>query len=227
MSAYYLTGTDTDVGKTLVTCALLHAFCADGKSAIGMKPVASGCQRTVDGLRNDDALKLQANSHPRPDYALVNPYALLDATAPEIAAERAGMTIALSEIETAFLTLRATADVVLIEGVGGWMAPFATGLDQCELARRCDVPVILVVGLRLGCLSHARLTARAIVADGCQLRGWIATAVDPALDFAEEYFHLLQAALPAPCLGRLPHMPVPDARHLAQFLRLPQGVQHS
>src|SRR5438477_8731529 len=102
MHAYYITGTDTDVGKTLVTCALLQAFCADGKSAIGMKPVASGCLRTADGLRNDDALKLQANSHPRPDYALVNPYALLDATAPEIAAERAGMTIALSDIETAF-----------------------------------------------------------------------------------------------------------------------------
>jgi len=221
MSAYYLTGTDTDAGKTLVTCALLQAFCASGKTAIGMKPVASGCQRTADGLRNDDALKLQANSHPRPDYALVNPYALLDATAPEIAAERAGMTVALSDIETAFLSLRAIADVVLIEGVGGWMAPFATGLEQCELARRHSVPVILVVGLRLGCLNHARLTARAIVADGCQLRGWIATAIDPALAYAEEYFHLLQAALPAPCLGRLPHMSMPEPRHLAQFLRLP------
>jgi len=221
MHGYYITGTDTDAGKTLATCTLLQAFCALGKSAVGMKPVASGCVRTVDGLRNDDALKLQASSHPQPDYAHVNPYALLDATAPEIAAERAGMTITLPEMEEAFQALRATADVVLIEGVGGWMAPLATGLDQCELVRRCGVPVILVVGMRLGCLNHARLTARAIAADGCELRGWIATAIDPDLKFAEEYFHLLQAAIPAPCLGRLPHRPAPDPRQLAGYLRLP------
>jgi dethiobiotin synthetase len=221
MNAYYITGTDTDAGKTLATCALLQAFCAVGKSAVGMKPVASGCHRTVDGLRNDDALKLQANSHPQPDYAHVNPYALLDATAPEIAAEHAGMTITLPEIEDAFQALRATADVVLIEGVGGWMAPLATGLDQCELVRRCGVPVIMVVAMRLGCLNHARLTARAIHADGCELRGWIAMAIDPDLAFAEEYFHLLQGALSAPCLGRLPHMSTPEPRHLAGHLRLP------
>lgn len=221
MHAYYITGTDTDAGKTLATCALLQAFCAVGQSAVGMKPVASGCARTADGLRNDDALKLMANSHPQPDYAHVNPYALLDATAPEIAAERAGMTIALSDIEEAFSALRATADVVLIEGVGGWMAPLATGLDQSELVRRCNVPVILVVGMRLGCLNHARLTARAIVDDGCELRGWIANAIDPALEFADDYFHLVQAAMPAPCLGRLPHMAVPDPRHLAGQLNLP------
>jgi dethiobiotin synthetase len=221
MSAYYLTGTDTDAGKTLATCALLQAFRAAGKTAVGMKPVASGCVRTADGLRNEDALKLQANSHPRPDYAHVNPYALLDATAPEIAAERAGMTVALPEIEDAFLALRATADIVLIEGVGGWMAPLATGLDQCQLVRRCGVPVILVVGMRLGCINHARLTARAIHADGCELRGWIATAIDPDLAYVEEYFRLLQAALPTPCLGRLPHMAVPEPRHLAEYLRLP------
>lgn len=222
MHGYYITGTDTDAGKTLVTCALLQAFCAVGQSAVGMKPVASGCRRTADGLRNDDALALQANSHPRPDYAHVNPFALPDATAPEISAERVGMTITLPEIEEAFRAMRATADVVLIEGVGGWMAPLAPGLDQCELVRRCDdVPVILVVGMRLGCLNHARLTARAIAADGCQLRGWIATALDPHLAFAEEYFHLLQAALPAPCLGRLPHMTTADPKVLAGYLRLP------
>ena len=221
MYAYYITGTDTDAGKTLATCALLQAFCAEGKSAVGMKPVASGCQRTVDGLRNDDALKLLANSHPQPDYAHVNPYALFDATAPEIAAERAGMTVTLPEMDEAFQALRATADVVLIEGVGGWMAPLATGLDQCELVRQFGVPVILVVGMRLGCLNHARLTARAIHADGCELRGWIAMAIDPELAFAEEYFHLLQAALSAPCLGRLPHMATPEPRHLAGYLRLP------
>jgi dethiobiotin synthetase len=221
MYGYYITGTDTDAGKTLATCALLQAFCAVGTTAVGMKPVASGCRRTVDGLRSDDALKLQACSHPRPDYAHVNPYALLDATAPEIAAERAGMTVALPEIEAAFQALRATADVVLIEGVGGWMAPLAADLEQAELVRHCGVPVILVVGMRVGCLNHARLTARAIVDDGCELRGWIATATDAQLEFAEEYFHLVQGALSAPCLGRLPHMATPDPKALARHLRLP------
>ena len=221
MSTFYLTGTDTDAGKTLATCALLRAFRADGKTAVGMKPVASGCVMTPDGWRNDDALQLQANSDPRPDYDSVNPYALADATAPEIAAEHAGVTVSILTIESAFLALQASADIVLIEGVGGWMAPLATGLDQCELARRCGADVILVVGMRLGCINHARLTARAVVADGCELRGWIATAVDPELAYAEEYFQLLKTALPVPCLGRLPHMAAPKPDVLAGHLRLP------
>jgi dethiobiotin synthetase len=221
MSAYYLTGTDTDAGKTHATCALLHAFRAAGRTAIGMKPVASGCTRTPEGWRSEDALKLLTSSDPRPDYGLVNPFALPDATAPEIAAERASVSVALPVIDKAFRALQTQAEVVLIEGVGGWMAPLATGLDQCELARMCGAPVILVVGLRLGCINHARLSARAIVADGCELRGWIASAVDPSLDYAEEYFRLLCAALPAPCLGRLPHAAMPDAKRLAEHLRLP------
>ena len=221
MTTYYLTGTDTDAGKTLAACALLQAFRAAGKTAIGMKPVASGCAQTAHGWRNDDALKLQANSDPRPDYALVNPFALPDATAPEIAAGRAGVAVTLPIIESAFGQLQARAEIVLVEGVGGWMAPLATGLDQCALARLCGAQVILVVGMRLGCINHARLSARAIAADGCELVGWIASEIDPGLAHADEYFRLLCAALPVPCLGRLPHTRAPDPRQLAGHLRLP------
>jgi dethiobiotin synthetase len=223
MSAFYLTGTDTDAGKTLATCALLQAFRAAGKTAVGMKPVASGCVQSAEGWRNDDAVRLLANSDPNLNYELVNLFALPDATAPEIAAARAGITVTLPAIEQAFRELQARADIVLIEGVGGWMAPLATGLDQCELARRCGAPVILVVGMRLGCINHARLSARAIQADGCELRGWIANAIDPDLAYADEYFRQLSAAMPAPCLGRLPFMQVPDPKLLAAHLRLPDA----
>jgi dethiobiotin synthetase len=221
MTAFYITGTDTDAGKTLAACALLQAFRAAGKTAIGMKPVASGCVQADGGWRNDDAMSLLANSEPQPDYSLVNPFALPDATAPEIAAAHAGVSVALPVIETAFRALQARADIVLIEGVGGWMAPLATGLDQCELARALATPVILVVGMRLGCINHARLTARAIAADGCELRGWIACETYPTLAFADEYFGLLSAALSAPCLGRLPFSAAPDPGQMARHLRLP------
>jgi dethiobiotin synthetase len=221
MDAFYITGTDTDAGKTLVTCALLQAFRARGRTAIGMKPVASGCERTADGWRNEDALKLLANSEPRPDYALVNPFALPDATAPEIAAAHAGVSVTLPNIDAAFRVLRDQADIVLIEGVGGWLAPLAHGFDQSELVRRFDASVILVVGVRLGCINHVRLTARAIAADGSNLIGWIASEIDPSLAHSDEYFDLLCTALPVPCLGRLPHTPAPDPSKLAGHLRLP------
>src|SRR6476646_4103620 len=128
LSGLYVTGTDTGIGKTTVSCALLHALRARGLHAVGMKPVASGCERTPDGWRNDDALRLLAASEPRPDYALVNPYALPDPTAPEIAAREVGVDIALQPIEVAFDALAAQADCVLVEGVGGWASPLSADL---------------------------------------------------------------------------------------------------
>jgi len=201
----FVTGTDTGIGKTMVTCALLHALRARGVRATGMKPVASGCERTPDGWRNDDALRLLAASEPRPDYALVNPYALPDPTAPEIAAREVGVDIALQPIEVAFDALAAQADCVLVEGVGGWASPLSADLDQADLARRLALPVLLVVGLRLGCISHARLCARAIRADGMDLAGWIGSAVDPHFAHAAETAAILQRRIDAPLLGLLPH----------------------
>lgn len=206
----FVTGTDTGVGKSLASAALLHALRARGLRAVGMKPVASGCERMANGWRNEDALMLQAASDPRPCYEEVNPHALPAATAPQLAAREAGVAVDLESILAAHARLAGNADRVVVEGVGGWMAPLADGLEQCALARALEADVVLVVGLRLGCLSHARLTARAIKADGLRLAGWIGSEVDPAFERQAEYQELLRAALPAPCMGVIPHMVPPD-----------------
>ncbi len=201
--AIYITGTDTGIGKTTVSCALLHALRAHGQRAIGMKPVASGCNATPEGWRNDDALRLIEASDPRPDYALCNPYAFPDATAPELAAADIGMEVELAPLRVAFAALAAQADSVVVEGVGGWAAPLSARLDQCELAKAMNLPVILVVGLRLGCINHARLSARAISDDGLHLLGWIGNAVDPEFHRCEETIGILDRSIHAPRLGLL------------------------
>jgi dethiobiotin synthetase len=218
---YYITGTDTAVGKTVASVALLHALRARGRRAVGMKPVASGCLATAAGWRNDDALALQAASSPSPSYDLVNPFALPAATAPQIAAALAGVAVSLAPILAAHGALAATADVVVVEGVGGWLAPLADGLEQSALAAALELPVILVVGLTLGCVNHARLSERAIRADGLGMAGWIGNAIDPGLEHADDYFALLQRELKSPCLGRLPYAPTLSGTDFAARLRLP------
>lgn len=218
--SFYVTGTDTGVGKTLVSAALLHALRARGLRAVGMKPVASGCESTAEGSRNEDAVALQAASDPRPPYDDVNPYPLPAATAPQLAAREADIAVVPEPLLAAHARLAATADLVVVEGVGGWLAPFADGFEQAQLARAVDADVVLVVGLRLGCLNHARLSARAILGDGCRLAGWIASAPAPDVDRAAAYLQLLLDALPAPCLGVLSHMPAPDAEAAARVLAL-------
>lgn len=221
--ALFVTGTDTGIGKTFAAAALLHALRANGLRATGMKPVASGCGHTAGGWRNDDALALVAASDPAPRYADANPFALPAATAPQLAARDAGVAVALPPILAAYARLAAQADALVVEGVGGWAAPLADGLDQSDLVHALDADVVLVVGLRLGCLSHARLTVRAIEADGCRCVGWIGNRVDPAFDRVADYLDLLRAALPAPCLGVLPHDPAGDARAASRGLSLSIG----
>ena len=204
-SGVYITGTDTGVGKTFVSCTLLHSLCALDLRAVGMKPVASGCERTDEGWRNDDALRLLAASNPQPDYALVNPFALPAPTAPEVAAHDVGVEVLLPPLHVAFDALAASADFVVVEGVGGWAAPLSARLDQCELVHALGLPVVLVVGLRLGCINHARLTARAIQVDGVQLLGWIGSAIDPGFTGSAETVAILDRCIPAPRLGLLPH----------------------
>ena len=220
---YYVTGTDTAVGKTLVSVALLQVLRANGKTAVGMKPVASGCVDTDSGLRNDDALALQSASEPRPPYEQVNPFALPAATAPQIAAARAGIRVSLPPIVSAYQVLAATADAVVVEGVGGWLAPLADDLEQSQLAAALGLPVILVVGIKLGCLSHARLSERAIVSDGLRLAGWIGNAVESGMEFSDEYETLLRRTLLAPCLGIIPHAPGAPAASLAGHLSRPDS----
>jgi dethiobiotin synthetase len=217
----FVTGTDTGVGKTVASVALVHRFRAEGSRAVGMKPVASGCERAADGWRNDDALRLQAASDPCPDYSLVNPYALPLATAPQLAADAAGVRIDPQVLFAAYGALAALADAVVVEGAGGWLAPMDHGLDQSHFVRALELPVVLVAGVRLGCLNHARLSARAIAADGLRLVGWVASSIDPGFGDRERYLDLLAEALPAPCLGVLPYRPQAEAAEMATYLRIP------
>ncbi|UPG94086.1 dethiobiotin synthase [Luteibacter aegosomatissinici] len=200
----FVTGTDTGIGKTHGAQTLVHAFRQAGERVAGMKPVASGSARLREGLRNQDALDLQAASDPQPPYDLVNPIALAEAVSPHLAAAREGVTVAWEPMDAAFAALGRDYDRVVVEGVGGWMVPLSDTISAEALPIRWKLPVVMVVGVRLGCISHARLTARAIQADGCHLAGWIANLVEPDMLLRDENVDTLRRLLPAPCLGVLP-----------------------
>lgn len=218
--AFFVTGTDTGIGKTVASVALLHALRARGQRAVGMKPVASGCDATPDGLRNEDAVALQLASDPSPPYDDINPFAFGDPTTPELAATLDGGSVTLPPIEAAFARLRASADTVIVEGAGGWLAPWSPTLMQSDLVRVLDLPVLLVVGLRLGSISHSWLTAHAIRAEGLQLAGWIGNAVDPGWRHPQANIDILARGIDAPCLGLLPHGTRADAPPPAGTLSL-------
>jgi dethiobiotin synthetase len=202
----FITGTDTGIGKTFASCALLHALRAAGMRASGMKPVASGCDETPEGLRSEDALALTAASDPPPpSYAACNPYALREPVSPHIAAAEMEIEIAIQPIEDAYDTNAMDAEAIVVEGVGGWLTPLSGNLRANAIPQMLQLPVILVVGVKLGCLNHAQLTARAIHADGCELVGWIGNRIDPDMVHAKENLATLQRLMPAPCLGVLPH----------------------
>ncbi len=217
---FFVTGTDTGVGKTLVCCALLYGFAALGKSVIGMKPVAAGAARSREGLMNDDVRLLRAAGNVDADLRLVNPYCFEPAIAPHIAAAQAGVTIELATITQAFAQLAAAADVVIVEGAGGFCVPLNRHEDAADLARYLALPVILVVGLRLGCLNHALLTAQAVRARGLKLAGWVANRIDPAMAVAGENIRALTGRLAAPLLGEIEFMAAPDPSRIATLLDL-------
>ena len=204
---WFITGTDTGVGKTRMACLLLEALAREGKRAIGMKPVASGCRETAAGLRSEDAERLQAASGVAVDYAEVNPYAFAPGTAPHLAAHESGKEIRDEKILESFQRLRQKAPWMVVEGIGGWMVPLGEHLTMADVARAMRLPVILVVGLRLGCLNHALLTAEAIRAQGVPLAGWVANHIDPAFAYAERNVSSLEDRLGAPLLARLPWDP--------------------
>jgi len=218
--SYFVTGTDTGVGKTLVCCALLYGFAALGKSVIGMKPVAAGAIRSADGLVNDDVALLRAASNVEAPPQLVNPYCFEPPIAPHLAAEQAGVAIDIATIANAYRQLAAVADIVIVEGVGGFCVPLNHNEDSADLAQRLGLPVILVIGLRLGCLNHALLTAQAIRAKGLQLVGWIANCIDPALAAADENVAALTDRLAAPLLGKVKFAVAPDPQRIAALIAL-------
>lgn len=216
----FVTGTDTGVGKTLVAAALVAALAATGRRAVGMKPVAAGLVARGDGWVSEDVEALMQAASVSAPRDLVNPYALRAAVAPAIAARMEGVRIALAPIARAFAELRATSDAVVVEGAGGFRVPLDDALDGADLAQALAVPVVLVVGMRLGCVNHALLTAAAVAARGLTLAGWVANRVDPAMDRVEENVALLAGRLGAPLVGVVPHLAASRFADVAPLLDL-------
>ena len=204
-TGFFITGTDTDVGKTLVTGALLHAYARQGKKVIGMKPVAAGCEAIPGGLRCDDVVQLRANSNVAAPLNLVNPYSFAPPIAPHIAALQSGTEIDLDHIVSCFQVLRELADVVLVEGAGGLMVPLNATQDIADLAVMLDLPVILVVGMRLGCINHTLLTVQAIRQRNLQIAAWVANQIDPEMRVFDDNLQTLEARLNVPLLGVIPY----------------------
>ena len=204
---WFIAGTDTGVGKTRVSRMLLEALARAGQPAVGMKPVASGCRASQTGLRSDDAEVLMAASGVKLDYADVNPYAFAPAIAPHLAAQELGVEINLPIILASFQRLQVSSSRVVVEGVGGWRAPLGANHMMADVARALRLPVILVVGLRLGCLNHALLTVEAIGHDRLPLAGWVANQIDPVMSHVPENIHTLEQCIPAPLLAQYPYRP--------------------
>lgn len=219
--AYFIAGTDTGVGKTLVSSALVHGFAQQGLKSVGMKPIAAGCELIDGRWLSEDVAQLKAASNIDADLSLVNPYAFAPAIAPHIAAEQAGVKIELANIQSAYETLRQSADVVIVEGVGGFRVPLGTGWDTADLAQALALPIVLVVGMRLGCLSHALLTVEAIEARGLALAGWVANRIDPDMAAYAENLQALRQRIAAPLLGEIPALLHADFRLAAAYLTLP------
>lgn len=220
-NTYFITGTDTGVGKTLVTAALLHLAEKQGLKAFGIKPVAAGCDETPEGLRNEDALLLQTHSSIKLPYEQINPIALRAAKAPHIAAAEEGRRLSLDRLVGLCRgTLMQSADLRLIEGAGGWRVPLNEFENLSGLPAQLKIPVVLVVGLRLGCLNHALLTAEAIQRDGVQLAGWVGSGIDPQMESVADNINALKARLPAPCLGVIPALGEVSVESAAGYLGL-------
>lgn len=220
MAGLLVTGTDTDCGKTEIALGLMAALQARGQTVLGMKPVASGCIATSSGLRNPDAERLQAQASRPVAYRVVNPYSFAPPIAPHIAADQVGARIEPAVIRATYEALAAAADVVVVEGVGGWRVPLGQGWFVSALAEMLELQVILVVGLRLGCLNHALLSAAQIQADGARLAGWVGNRIDPAMPAQDENIATLKALIGAPCLGIVPWQTPPAAERTAAFLQI-------
>ncbi|MFO7543816.1 MAG: dethiobiotin synthase [Thiobacillus sp.] len=198
MKGFFVTGTDTGVGKTRVAVAMIHALRAQGLRVAAMKPVSAGSKA---GELNEDVVALMQAANVTAAVRDVNPYHFVEPIAPHIAAEQAGVQIELSRIVEAYSRLAAAADVVVVEGAGGWRVPLSAREDMADLAQALGLPVVMVVGLRLGCLNHAVLTAEAIVRRQVQWAGWVGNHVDPEMASQAENVSALQTRLPGPCLG--------------------------
>jgi dethiobiotin synthetase len=217
MNSVFVTGTDTDVGKTRISVAIIELLQRQGKRVAAMKPIASGCELTIDGLRNDDAVQLSQQANVDLPYQLINPYAFEPAIAPHIAAGQVNATIEVAVIKQNFDLIQQQSDAVVVEGAGGWLVPLNQTETMADLAISLDLPVILVVDIRLGCINHALLTVTAIESTGLKLQGWIANnfGQNPeSIDIVET----LTQRIWAPCLGYVPRLE--DNESAADYLVL-------
>jgi len=215
--SWFITGTDTEVGKTWYTLALIQHLKNQGLRVAGMKPIASGCEATQAGLRNSDAEQILKTSGLDVPYDWVNPYAFAPPIAPHIAAAQVGQTIELETIISQYQQLAAQAEALVIEGVGGWRVPINRTQSLKDIVLALKVPVILVVGLRLGCINHALLSAETIIRDGCTLAGWIANPIDPDFD-AQASIETLKERLEVPLLAEMPYLEALNIGKLAQAI---------
>jgi dethiobiotin synthetase len=206
MSGFFITGTDTEIGKTYVSSLIIKSLSEDNLKVVGMKPIASGAQLSNDRLQNEDALSLMQASNVDADYETVNPYVFEPAVSPHIAAEQAGIEISFDKIKSNYDELNNISDIVIVEAVGGWYAPLSSTTTVADLAETFNLPIILVVGLRLGCLNHAALTAQAIRQSGLPVAGWIANHVEKDFSFSEKNISTLKQSLnDFPFLGSVLH----------------------
>lgn len=215
---YFITGTDTNVGKTWVTIALMCYFKSRGKSVVGMKPVAAGCLMQDGQLKNEDALLIQAHASLPVDYDLINPYAYELPVSPHIAGIK--NPVKLDVLTAKFELLKTLADIVVVEGAGGWYCPLNEREAISDLAKSLALPVIMVVAIRLGCINHAKLTYQAIKHSGVSCAGWVAVCTDPDMLSRDENIETIKAALDVPLWGVLPYMEITDFNFLSEQLRI-------
>ncbi len=199
--AFFITGTDTNVGKTYVACKLMQQYIAQGYKVIGMKPVAAGSDFVDGKWVNDDVLKLEAASNVKAPRELINPYSFKEAIAPHIAAEKVGVQIEIAVIQQAFEELKKLADIVIVEGAGGFLVPLNNTETMADLAAALDIPIILVVGMKLGCINHTLLTAEAIKARNLSLHGWVANQIQPGMAFYDENIATISQKLGINCMA--------------------------
>ncbi len=218
MAGIFVTGTDTDVGKTHVALGLMAALQNQGLQVAAMKPVSAGCEKTAQGLRNDDALKLSAQATVVIPYGTLNPYAFEPPIAPHIAAQEQGVTLSLNTLRQACAVVEQRAEIVVVEGAGGWLVPLNAYETLADFAALLGFPVVLVVGLRLGCLNHALLSVQAIESKGLKLAGWIANDITENGYYMDENVQSLRERIAAPLLGRVPFLPQASAQQTGQHL---------
>ena len=218
----FITGTDTDVGKTVVACGFLAAANQQGLRTAAIKPVAAGCEVTEQGMTNSDALQLQAAASHKLSYQQINPVALEPAIAPHIAAAEAGLRMSASRLVGYCRGVSLMpVDMVVVEGAGGWRVPINSRETLADVARELECAVIVVVGMRLGCLNHALLTMEAIRRDGLQIAGWVANILDPEMPRLQENIDTLKQCINEPCLGTVPRLDDLSAERVADFLTVP------